>query len=246
MIQVGICDDDIMTTSTIETYVKDIVKRKNIRVEYNIFFDGNSLVHSVREGKIYDLIFLRIEMPYLSGIEVAKILREMEMATLIVYISKYETYPKQLIETEPFRILLKPINDKVLFEAIFLEAYKRVTKSVKAFWYTYNKIIYKAYVKEIVYFESINRMIYIHTCDISNDGKFYGRMRDIENEPAIKCNQFLRIHQSYLVNFEYIQCIKLSEIKLYDGTILPISEKRQKGIRQQICEMINGEKNNYK
>lgn len=241
MMQVAICDDDIITTSTIEAYIKEIAKKEHIKVEYSIFFDGNSFVQSIQNGKVFDLVYLDIEIPYIDGINGARTMRDMELSTLIVYISNYETYFRQLFDTEPFRFLSKPIDDKELFENVFMAAYKRVKKSAKFFMYTYNKIIYKVCINEIMYFESNNRLIYIHTRGTKNDGKFYNRLSSIEKDSAIKCNRFLRIHQSYLVNYEYIQSVGSSAVRLYDGTVLQISENRQRSIRKQFCEMVDNE-----
>lgn len=52
---------------------------------------------------------------------------------------------------------------------------------------------------------------------------------------------FLRIHQSYLVNYNYIKRMGFTEIELFNKKILPISDDKQKKIRDKYCSFVGGE-----
>lgn len=67
--------------------------------------------------------------------------------------------------------------------------------------------------------------------------KFYGKMNDLEKKLSESSNRFIRIHQSYLVNFDYIRSMNFTSITMHDGKILQISEERQKNVRIQFCAM---------
>ena len=69
---------------------------------------------------------------------------------------------------------------------------------------------------------------------------FYGKMNALERRlpPPPRC-RFLRIHQSFLVNFDHIKSIGSSEIVMADGTVLPISEERRKAVKTQVCLLLN-------
>ena len=67
-----------------------------------------------------------------------------------------------------------------------------------------------------------------------NDNKDFianGNLKDIENEIAEY--GFIRIHQSYLVNFQYINIIKQKEIVLDNGQSLPISRGKYENVKMQ-------------
>ena len=51
MIQIAICDDDMTTTSQIEEYIRQIEIEQHIQIQYRIFFDGKSIMHSVESGE---------------------------------------------------------------------------------------------------------------------------------------------------------------------------------------------------
>ena len=109
MINIAICDDDVAMTATIEKMLYVIAKEQNIKISSAVFFDGSTLVANIRQGVCYDLIYLDIEMHNVNGINAAELIRNMEIPALIIYVSSYEKYLKELFSTEPFRFLSKPI-----------------------------------------------------------------------------------------------------------------------------------------
>ena len=234
MIQIAICDDDMTTTSQIEEYIRQIEIEQHIQVQYRIFFDGKSFMQSVESGEVYDLIYLDVEMPLMKGLDVAKKLREMEISSLIIYISNYETYCESMIETEPFRFLRKPINDVDLFRKYFMSAYKKLENRNEYYTYSYKKIHHKININDIMYFESNNRKICIHTNGNQENNTFYGQLDKVEKELESKSCTFIRIHQSYLVNSTYINTVQHDAVILENKDELPISEKRQKEIQRKL------------
>lgn len=234
MIQIAICDDDMTTTSQIEEYIRQIEIEQHIQVQCRIFFDGKSFMQSVESGEVYDLIYLDVEMPLMKGLDVAKKLREMEISSLIIYISNYETYCESMIETEPFRFLRKPINDVDLFRKYFMSAYKKLENKKEYYTYSYKKIHHKVNINDIMYFESNNRKIYMHTNGNFPDDVFYDQLDNVQKDLESKSCTFIRIHQSYLVNNTYINTAQHDIVILVNGTELPISEKRQKEIQRKL------------
>ena len=225
MIQIAICDDDMTTTSQIEEYIRQIETEQHIQVQSRIFFDGKSFMQSVESGEVYDLIYLDVEMPLMKGLDVAKKLREMEISSLIIYISNYETYCESMIETEPFRFLRKPINDVDLFRKYFMSAYKKLENRNEYYTYSYKKIHHKININDIMYFGSSSANI----LDF-----FYGQLDKVERELESKSCTFIRIHQSYLVNSTYINTVQHDAVILENKDELPISEKRQKEIQRKL------------
>jgi DNA-binding LytR/AlgR family response regulator len=59
----------------------------------------------------------------------------------------------------------------------------------------------------------------------------------VEKQLSKSNSRFIRIHQSYLVNFDYIKKMNFTNVELLDGTVLPISEDQQKHARMQFCMM---------
>lgn len=235
MLRIVICDDDIFFTSEIERLLLKIEKEDLLELNIEVFFDGQELVKSILNGVSYNIIYLDIKMKYLNGIDTAKKIREIDREVLILYISSYEVYIKQLFEVEPFRFLDKPL-DTDYFMDCFRKAYQKILENKQFFLYRFKKEIHSIILNNIFYFESSGKTIYIKTETKSE--KFYGKLNDVEKEIQRSGNTFIRIHHSYLVNFMYIKKINFSEVTLHNGLLLPISERKQKIIRKKYCDIL--------
>lgn len=242
MISIAICDDDRIFAETVERLLHKIAAELNISIKCEAFFDGSALMEAVIDQKTYfDLVYLDIEMKDMDGIRAAQAIRNIDLPTLIVYVSCHEEYLKELFRTEPFRFISKPI-DRDEFRTVFLSACERIQKSAGYFTFSYKKAIYKIPFNRIAYFESNSRVITVHMSDTEETeaDKFYGKMNDLEKQVASMNNRFLRIHQSFLVNFDHVKSISFASVVMLDGTELQISEDRQKRTRAQFCVLLGG------
>lgn len=61
--------------------------------------------------------------------------------------------------------------------------------------------------------------------------QFYGKMNEVEKQVDALNGRFLRVHQSFLVNFDYIKAISASEVVLLDGSRFQVSEDRSREAR---------------
>lgn len=249
MINIAICDDDITLTKDVERLLKEIAAEQNISIRCEAFFDGSALVETVIDQKIYfDLVYLDIEMKDMDGIHAAQSLRDLDIPMLIIYMSSHEEYLKELFRTEPFRFLSKPI-DREEFRAFFLSAYERIQKRAGFFVFSYKRTIYKIPFDRIAYFESRGRVVVIHLAGTEHPeaaiDRFYGKMNDLEKQVASVNNRFLRIHQSFLVNFDYIKSIAFASVVMLNGKELQISEDRQKSVKVQFCALLGREEESY-
>lgn len=238
MINIAICDDEISTTSELEAEICKAAKKNGIGINIDIFFDGSTLENYIKSGHRFDLIYLDIEMKIKNGIDVAKEIRRLDYNVLIIYVSSYESYLKELFEVEAFRFISKPIN-KNLFYDYFKMACERIGNKELYFQFQFSKEVKKILLRDIIFFESQKRIIYINT--IKGKEKFYGKLNDIEKQLQGSKQKFIRIHQSFYVNYNYIVKMNFSKLKLSNGMELQISEDRQKKVRLQFCKLAGEE-----
>lgn len=78
MIEIAICDDEIVITSKIENILEELSEEMGIKVEIDVFYDGKTLVNYIKDGKKYDLIYMDIEMREQDGISAASEIREID------------------------------------------------------------------------------------------------------------------------------------------------------------------------
>ena len=128
MINIGICDDDLIFASKIETMLMKISRSQLIEMNLEVYSDGYELWRDIQLGNMFDLLYLDIEMVKVNGIDVARKIRQKDMDVILIYISSYENYFIQLFEVEPFRFIKKPVNNEI-FYSYFNKAYDRIIGS---------------------------------------------------------------------------------------------------------------------
>lgn len=232
MIDVAICDDDVTITGKLDEFLCNYTKKNGVRIETEVFWDGKTLVNEINKGKRYDLIFLDIEMKHENGIQAARKIRQVDRNTFIVYITSYEQYMKDAFSVRPFRFIVKPFEISEVAVA-FEEAYEEIIAADSCFRYRYERVEHKILVKDIIFFKSNKRKIYIYTTH--GEYEMYGKLSNIEQLFLKGKITFMRIHQSFLVNYTYIEAIGYDYVTLYNGTRLSISEDRKKKICEQYC-----------
>lgn len=245
MISIAICDDDRALTGSLESMLREDAALYGLTASCDVFFDGASLVEAVRDrAACYELALLDIEMHGMDGIRAAQALRDMDLPILIVYISCHEEYLMDLFATEPFRFLHKPVNREELCR-VFLDACRRIRRKAGYFTFSCQRTFHKIPYDRILYFESRGRTILIHTSGRETTEtpvlRFYGKMNDIDNLILESGARFLRIHQSFLVNFDHVRSLSFTDVELEGGLLLQISGDRRRAVRERYCALVSEE-----
>ncbi len=159
MFRIAVCDDDNSTCAYVEKIIMKYKEKISLDLEVEVFFSGEELCDFICEEHGFDMIFLDIELRNMSGIHAANFIRTEigDHTVQYVYISGKEDYYKELIDTRPMGFILKPIEkEKVIY---MLEAMELADEINGQFKYKKRHEALKKSVKEIIYFESVNREI---------------------------------------------------------------------------------------
>lgn len=219
--RIAICDDNKAVTGDIDSMLQKIKKEEKIEMEVDVFFGGTGLWEQIQRTGAYDLIYLDIEMEDMDGLTVARKIREKDPYTILIFVSAYDSYFRQLFEVEPFRFLDKPLDEKI-FRDYFLLAYKRISTQNTRYAFRFEKRIYQLPLREIVYFESNLRLIYLHGKE--REYRFYGKLNQVQEQMENMSRYFIRIHRSYLVNYYHITYMNGKTVELFNGETLPVSK----------------------
>lgn len=239
MIKITICDDENIVANRIENDIWEICKRENLTIDTDVFYSGRELADEVYNGAMYDIIYLDIQMKNGDGMSAAKRIREIDENVLLIYVSGYDKYMMELFRLDVFAFIKKPIDYKI-FEKILLDANKRICNRKFYFSFRYRSEEYKVPCMDILYFESSGRMIKIYMRDGKVE-KFNGKLSEVEEQLSGGKIDFLRIHQSYLVNYHQIHSRTRLEVTLTNGMKLPISEERKKIFDMKYGKLLGGE-----
>lgn len=234
MLNIAICDDDIPTTGRMEMIVRKIAKRNFVDAETEVFWNGESLVDAITQGNCFDIIYLDIEMDKEDGISTAKRIRIYDRNVLIIYVTSHENHMKESFSVRPFQFLLKPVSEQQM-EVCFRAAYEDINNEDFYFRFSYQRMKHKVSVRDILYFESNKRKVFIVTREETFE--LYGKLNEIENSLKSCKASFLRVHQSFLVNYKHVKGQAYDFVIMDNGKKISISEDRRKMISEQYCSM---------
>lgn len=235
MIKIAVCDDEEIVTSDTEERLRRISKQAGISIDIDVFFDGATLTDYILSQKAkYDIIYMDIEMKNENGVDAARKIRQFDKEVLLIFITNYESFAKEVFEVSAFRFITKPVSDDI-FEKYFTSAINEVTRTPHFFQYQYNKVHYKLPLNDIMYFQSDRRITYINTR--TDARKCYEKLNSIEQKLQQNGILFFRTHQSFLINPSYVEVYMYDSMQLRDGTILSISERRRKSVSELYCKM---------
>lgn len=226
MISVAVCDDELQVREYLRKAVCDYCARADIDGKVTVFSDGEPLCAVYEQGNgDFDIILLDITMKNCDGLTAAKRIREKDPDVMIVFVTASAEYVFRGYEVRAFRYLLKPelVNG---FEGVFKDCIDQLTKSNEVrFSFQVGAESVSIAVKDINYFESDRRKISVK-CTGAREYSFYGKLDEVEKE--LKKKDFVRCHQSFLVNAKKIISVSAGELTLEDGVTVPVSRHRAK------------------
>lgn len=224
-----ICDDELQFAEVLKQNILNILNEPTWRVSVDCVSDLEQMIKI--NAKQYDVAFLDIDMGKLNGIELGRRLRTASSDIILVFVTNYVQYSLEGYEVHALRYLLKDHLEEKLPECLeaVMASYRKERSHIR-FVSESNEIDVKPV--HIVYAETEGRHLKIHMVnELRAEMVVSMTMSDLTD--LLQERDFLRIHQSYLVNMAYIQRIKSTGVWLNDGAKLPISARNYKNLKQE-------------
>ncbi|PIA77796.1 DNA-binding response regulator [Gaetbulibacter sp. 4G1] len=224
-----IVDDEAPAVRLLESYVSKVPFLKLVASTTNPI-EALSIIEKER----LDIIFLDIQMPTITGIQLSKIIKG---KVHVIFTTAYPQFALESYELNAVDYLLKPFE----FERFYNAVLKIKSKDAPANQTAFNNFIFiktdgknnfeKVSLKDILYIESLKNYVSIHLTD--KQIITYSTLKYFETE--LPKNKFIKIHKSYVVSIQNI--IKTDTLSVYisNGNNLPIGDTYKK----QFFEAIN-------
>lgn len=197
------------------------------------FSDADSAAKFLERNSA-DLVFLDIQMPGTSGMELAHRLK----GPMIIFTTAFDHYAVQGFEVKAVDYLLKPITFK-RFKAACEKAYElhRLRKNEQAETADHilvrseHKLV-KLFFSDIQYIEGLKDYVKIHTISDPKPVLTRTNLRGIgEQLPA----QFRRVHKSYIVNMQHVRESDKDSVTLRTATV-PLGQSYREDFRAGLAE----------
>lgn len=225
--KIFILDDERETITQMKAYIKKYAKDKGIPMQALGFTDLETFFQEYEksEEKPY-LVILKVGMKKMSGIEVARVLREKGSSVRLILTDVSEEHAMDAFDVHADGYLKKPISYHDFVCAMSRFRIRFVTEShtieVRA-----ERSKVNLHTADILFAESRGHNVWIY----SRTGEYKTQltMRKL-TEIMQEESSFLSCGRSYLVNMAYISRIDAEEIVMNDGSRIPIPVRLRKGV----------------
>ena len=198
--------------------------------------EGLKLVNNLKP----DILFLDIEMPHLSGIDLAEMIQH--NMTNIIFTTAYDQYAIKAIRLSALDYLLKPVDHEELGKVIekiklqqSIDNREQIINLQEA---KKTRILNKIALKDTNGFTLIafNDIVFIRGENNYSDFKLSNGNTMLVSktlsaiEEVLDMELFFRIHKSFIINLQYVASFKKADggdLVMTDGTNIPISRNKK-------------------
>ncbi len=232
-ITIALCDDDVRQLHHLRGLLAEWAGDKPFTVNIREYDSGQGFLFHYPDTPC-DLLLLDIEMRGLSGMELARSLREQGDMLPIIFITGYSEYISEGYDVEALHYLLKPLDQGKLF-AVLDKYVSRHRKAGREILITGSGCSTHVPVDCIEYIEAFGRRTQVHR----SDGTVLDCDRGIGQFEGIP--GLIHCHRSYLVNLLHIHSISRISVSLDTGGEIPLSRRLFHEVNQAFIAYYKGD-----
>lgn len=233
IITVAVCDDDKYVLEKLERDCRSYFEEKGLELQMYVADSGEKMLFKCK-GEEINLAFIDIEMPEMSGFELADYLRLCVRMERLVFVTNKDDLVHESINYQPFGFVRKSRWEEELLRTLNRFYKELLRNEAKITVHFQKKELMDIFVCEIRYIEINSHTLSIYRKD--SIIRIRETMRSIEER--LREHYFIRIHQGYLVNARYIQKFEDNDCVLVDGERLPVSRHKKEAVRKQYMDYI--------
>lgn len=229
----AIVDDDKVFSQNLQEYITDFCKKEGISASVSIT-DPESLFLGEGAPFIYDIVFLDIDMPQLSGIELAHKLnsiKPVDGTPYIIFVTGQDNMVFEALQTFPYSFVRKSHLAEIesCIKNLEVRLHSNPTYAIKT-----GRDIKITEIKNIIYLEKQGN----YTAFVTAAGTFQERSSIDEKFRELKSSGFIRPHIGSLVNAAHITDFTGSSLRLSNGQEIAISRSYKHSVKEEFNEWL--------
>ncbi len=221
--KVAILDDEKVF---LESFKEKLWEHEHFKkAELNIYTDSKKFLDDFfKEG--FDVVFLDVEMPGISGIEIGKTICEKSRQTVIAFVSSYPEYALDAFDCDAVGYIIKGENE--FLKNKLDKVYKKYLRRNKTFVLETGKGNVNMLLTDIFYIEYFRKYCIYHTA--TGDYSVRRTLKNVLDE--LSEFGFYQVYRCFVVNLQKIKEIRKTEIILQNNVKLTVS----RGIYTEIVD----------
>lgn len=235
-IKIAVCDDEEQYTDMLVKHIELYGGEVGTEFYITVYNSGRKLIDDIKtDSKMYDIVFLDVEMPEINGLKIAEAIRQMSEDIVLFFVTGHEQYAREAYQVEALGYIVKPVayNElkKLLRRAVIMVKYEHDNrKSGKNYIevpVSGDKRIID--VRTIKYIEKNRNQCILHFSD--SELKCYESLKKMYSR--LDNELFVYSHQGYIVNFDEIKEVKENVICFGRNVEVPVSRRRYKEVKDR-------------
>ena len=227
--KIAICDDSAVdrdyTAGMVEAWARD----RGILLILWKFPSAEAFLFQYAEEKDWDILLLDIEMGALDGVSMAKTVRKENEAVQIVFLTGYSDYIAEGYEVAALHYLMKPIKSEKLRVVLDRAAEKRKQQD-RCLNLELSGEMVRLPFYEIRYLEVRQNYVTLHA------KREYTVKRTLGEFEKELDQRFFRVGRSLILNLKDVRRVTRTEVRLSDGTVLPLPRGAYEPLNRAIIE----------
>ena len=227
--RIAIVDDSRPDAGFVRDILKTWADQRHADIQVEVFPSAESFLFRYAEDKSWDILLLDIEMGAMDGVTMAKRVRQDNEAVQIVFITGYSDYIAEGYEVAALHYLMKPVNQDKLFAVLDRALEKRKQEERCLNLEAYGEMVRIPFY-EIRYLDVHQNYVTVHA---KADYTVKRTLGDFEKELD---ERFYRVGRGMILNLKYIQRVTKTEVRLSDGTVLPLPRGAYESLNRAIIQ----------
>ena len=227
--RVAIVDDSTTDAEFVKGILNSWTEQRLIDIQAEVFPSAESFLFRYVEDKEWDILLLDIEMGAMDGVTMAKRVRQSNEAVQIVFITGYSDYIAEGYEVAALHYLMKPVNREKLLAVLDRALEKRKQEERCLNLEAYGEMVRLPFY-EIRYLDVHQNYVTVHA---KTDYTVKRALSDFEKELD---DRFCRVGRGMILNLKYIQRVTKTEVRLSDGTVLPLPRGAYEPLNRAIIQ----------
>ncbi|WP_121245746.1 LytR/AlgR family response regulator transcription factor [Mucilaginibacter phyllosphaerae] len=224
-----IIDDNPIARATLSQLASQ-VKDLDVICEYCNAIDAYNHLQS----DSVDLIFLDIEMPEMTGLELTRNLRD--RGTVVIFTTSKKEYAVEAFELNVADYLIKPVTPGRFLQALgkareIIESKKEVVqvKNDEFIFVRDSNITRRIKFSEIFYAEAMGDYVKFYTP--AKTYAIHGTLKAAEEK--LPAANFIRVHRSYIIALDKIDTLQDGGLVI-NGQFLPVADAYRKALNSRM------------
>ena len=228
--KIAICDDSDADRQYVLNMVHAWAASIGHVVHPNTFTSAENFLFRYAEESDYDILLLDVEMGAMDGVTMAKQLRRNNDTVQIVFVTGYSDYISEGYEVAALHYLMKPVKEEKLC-SVLDRAAEKLSKNEKVLNFEPGGEMVRVPICQIRYADVFGNYVTIHALSDITVKMTLGELEKQLDE------RFYRAGRSTIINLTQISRVTKTEIKLSDGTAIPLPRGAYDGINRAIINM---------